>query len=153
VTGSGSVDSHYYDWVDRFDTLGLGHNTPIVTGNSSDSLIALLNGKFVIMRVPYPMGFFAKGMDGRIDDSNAGWKGKECGPHGAHALHSTAKREGARCPRSYTFKSAPIRSRTSFAVPFRASICLEFAPIPHFGVLCFPQDWTVFSSRSVSHPS
>ena len=76
VTDSGSADSHYYDWVDRFDTLGLGRNTPIVTGNSSDSLLALVNGKFVVLRVPYPMGFFAKGMDGRIDDANAGWKGK-----------------------------------------------------------------------------
>ena len=28
------------------------------------------------MRVPYPMGFFAKGMDGRIDDAKAGWKGR-----------------------------------------------------------------------------
>jgi hypothetical protein len=76
VTGSGSDDSHYYVWVDRFDTLGLGKNTPILTGNSSDSLIALVNGKFVIMRVPYPMGFFAKGMDGRFDDPKTGWKGK-----------------------------------------------------------------------------
>lgn len=73
---SGSADSHYYDWVDRFDTLGLGKNTPIVTGNSSDSLLALVNGRFVIMRVPYPLGFFAKGMDGRIDDPKAGWKGR-----------------------------------------------------------------------------
>jgi len=76
VTDSGSADSHYYDWVDQFDTLGLGKNTPIITGNSSDSLIALVNGKFVIMRVPYPLGFFAKGMDGRVDDPNTGWKGK-----------------------------------------------------------------------------
>jgi hypothetical protein len=76
VSGSGSADSHYYDWVDQFDTLGLGKNTPIITGNSSDSLLALVNGKFVILRVPYPMGFFAKGMDGRIDDPKAGWKGK-----------------------------------------------------------------------------
>jgi hypothetical protein len=76
VTESGSADSHYYDWVDQFDTLGLGKNTPIITGNSSDSLIALQNGKFVVMRVPYPLGFFAKGMDGRIDDPKAGWKGK-----------------------------------------------------------------------------
>jgi len=76
VKDSGSADSHYYDWVDQFDTLGLGKNTPIITGNSSDSLIALVNGKWVIMRVPYPLGFFAKGMDGRIDDPNAGWKGK-----------------------------------------------------------------------------
>jgi hypothetical protein len=76
VNGSGSADSHYYDWVDQFDTLGLGKNTPIITGNSSDSLLALVDGKFVVMRVPYPLGFFAKGMDGRIDDPNAGWKGK-----------------------------------------------------------------------------
>jgi hypothetical protein len=75
-TDSGSVDSHYYDWVDQFDTLGLGKDTPIVTGNDSDSLIALVNGKFVVMRVPYPLGFFAKGMDGRIDDPKVGWKGK-----------------------------------------------------------------------------
>jgi hypothetical protein len=76
VKDSGSVDSHYYDWVDQFDTLGLGKNTPIATGNGSDSLLALQNGKWVVMRVPYPLGFFAKGMDGRIDDPNAGWKGK-----------------------------------------------------------------------------
>lgn len=76
VAGSGSADSHYYDWVDRFDTLGLGKDTPIITGNGSDSLLALVKGKFVIMRVPYPLGFYAKGMDGRIDDANAGWKGK-----------------------------------------------------------------------------
>ncbi len=76
VPAAGSADSHYYDWVDQFDTLGLGRNTPIITGNSSDSLIALVNGKFVVLRVPYPLGFFAKGMDGRVDDAKAGWKGK-----------------------------------------------------------------------------
>jgi hypothetical protein len=76
VKDSGSADSHYYDWVDQFDTLGLGKNTPIITGNSSDSLIALVHGKFVVLRVPYPLGFFAKGMDGRIDDPKLGWKGK-----------------------------------------------------------------------------
>jgi catechol 2,3-dioxygenase-like lactoylglutathione lyase family enzyme len=31
---------------------------------------------WVNMRVPYPLGFFAKWMDGRIDDPNAGWKGR-----------------------------------------------------------------------------
>jgi hypothetical protein len=76
VKESGSADSHYYDWVDQFDTLGVGKNTPIITGNGSDSLMALVNGKFVVMRVPYPMGFFAKGMDGRIDDPKTSWKGK-----------------------------------------------------------------------------
>ena len=78
ATMGANADSHYYDWVDQFDTFGLGANTPIVTGNGSDSLLALnpQSGQFTILRVPYPMGFFAKGLDGRIDDPRAGWKGK-----------------------------------------------------------------------------
>ena len=56
--------------------LGLGKNVPFATGNMSDSLVALVDGKFVTLRVPYPMGFHAKGMDGRIDDANPGWKGR-----------------------------------------------------------------------------
>ena len=34
------------------------------------------DGKFVTLRVPYPMGFHAKGLDGRIDDPDGGWKGR-----------------------------------------------------------------------------
>ena len=49
---------------------------PLATGNESEALLALVDGKFLTFRVPYPMGFYAKGMDGRIDDPNAGWKGK-----------------------------------------------------------------------------
>ncbi len=30
----------------------------------------------IVLRVPYPLGFYAKGFDGRIDDPNAGWKGR-----------------------------------------------------------------------------
>src|SRR4029077_14877900 len=71
----GSIaEAPYYDWVDQHNTLGLGANLPIATGNLSDSLAVLMNGKFMVMRVPYPMGFFAKGLDGRIDDPNTGWK-------------------------------------------------------------------------------
>ncbi len=76
VADSGSAEASYYDWVDQFDTFGLGANVPIATGNGNDALLALVNGKFVVVRVPYPIGFFAKGLDGRIDDPKAGWKGK-----------------------------------------------------------------------------
>jgi hypothetical protein len=76
VTEPGSAEGTYINWVDQFDTFGLGKNTPFTVGNGSDSLLGLSNGKFVILRVPYPMGFYAKGMDGRIDDPNGGWKGK-----------------------------------------------------------------------------
>jgi hypothetical protein len=36
----------------------------------------LADGQFVTLRVPYPLGFYAKWMDGRIDDPSGGWKGK-----------------------------------------------------------------------------
>ena len=72
----GSAEASYYTWVDQFDTFGLGENTPINTGNESEALLALKDGQWVILRVPYPMGFYTKWMDGRIDDPNGGWKGK-----------------------------------------------------------------------------
>ncbi|MGB9067104.1 MAG: hypothetical protein WCC21_00925 [Candidatus Acidiferrales bacterium] len=75
---SGTGDYSYYDWVDQFGTLGLGKNVPIETGTNSDSLLVLQpdTGKWIVLRVPYPMGFFARGLDGRIDDPKAGWKGR-----------------------------------------------------------------------------
>ncbi len=78
VSDSGSADFHYYNWVDQFDTLGLGANVPIATGSGSDSLLALQpdSGEWVVLRVPYPLGFFARGLDGRIDDPDGGWKGR-----------------------------------------------------------------------------
>src|SRR5439155_669765 len=57
-------------------TLGLGANTPINTGNGAEALLALKDGKWVVMRVPYPLGYYTKWMDGRIDDPAAGWKGR-----------------------------------------------------------------------------
>ena len=76
VTASGSAESSYYTWVDQFDTIGLGANTPINTGNHSEGLLALKDGKWIVLRVPYPTGFFTKWMDGRIDDPRGGWKGR-----------------------------------------------------------------------------
>jgi hypothetical protein len=76
VKDGGSVEASYYTWVDQFDALGLGANTPINTGNASEALLALKDGKWVTLRVPYPLGFYTKWMDGRIDDPNAGWKGR-----------------------------------------------------------------------------
>jgi hypothetical protein len=73
---SGSAEHAYYVWVDRYNTLGLGPNVPIAMTNGGEALTALVDGKFVVLRIPYPMGFFSKNADGRIDDPNAGWKGK-----------------------------------------------------------------------------
>ena len=73
---SASADSAYYNFVDRFDMLGVGKNVALATGNESEALLALVDGKFMSFRIPYPMGFYAKGIDGRIDSPNGGWKGK-----------------------------------------------------------------------------
>ncbi|MDP6096454.1 MAG: carboxypeptidase regulatory-like domain-containing protein [Gammaproteobacteria bacterium] len=75
-SGAGA-DHHYYNWVDQFDTLGLGKDTPIANGTGSDSLLALNpeTAEWVVMRVPYPLGFYSRGLDGRIDDPDGGWKG------------------------------------------------------------------------------
>jgi hypothetical protein len=71
-----SVESSYYTWVDQHNTLGLGANVPIATGNLSDGVHAFVNGKFITLRVPYPLGFYMKGLEGRIDDATAGWRGR-----------------------------------------------------------------------------
>ncbi len=79
ITGTDvSGDFHYLIWVDIHNTLGLGNDVPIVAGTNSDSLLAFLPGqeKWVVMRRPYPLGFYARGLDGRIDDPKAGWKGR-----------------------------------------------------------------------------
>ena len=47
--GENSAESSYYTWVDQHNTLGLGENVPMSTANLND---------------------------GRIDDPNAGWKGR-----------------------------------------------------------------------------
>ena len=74
--GENSAESSYYTWVDQHNTFGLGDDVPMSTGNLNDGLIAMKDGKMIVLRVPYPMGFYAKGFDGRIDDPKAGWKGR-----------------------------------------------------------------------------
>ena len=71
-----SVESSYYTWVDQHNTSGLGANTPISTANLYDGLHALVDNDWVTMRIPYPLGFYSKGFEGRIDDPDAGWKGR-----------------------------------------------------------------------------
>jgi hypothetical protein len=76
LSETGSAEASYYTWVDQFDTFGLGANTPWATGNANESLMALVGDQWLNFVVPYPLGFYAKWMDGRIDDPNGGWKGR-----------------------------------------------------------------------------
>ena len=77
VRGDIAADFQYYNFVDRYDTLGLGADVPLANGTTSDSLLVLRpDGSWLVLRVPYPLGFFSRGMDGRIDDPKGGWKGR-----------------------------------------------------------------------------
>jgi hypothetical protein len=76
VETPGSAEASYYTWVDWFGALGLGENVPINTGNASEGLLVWNDGEWVVLRVPYPLGYYTKWMDGRIDDPDAGWKGR-----------------------------------------------------------------------------
>ena len=89
-----SAEEAYYNFVDRFDMLGVGKDAALATGNESESLLALVNGQFLTLRVPYPMGFYGKGIDGRIDDANAGWKGK--GIYSTYATRAPFHVEGGK---------------------------------------------------------
>ncbi|MNC85237.1 hypothetical protein D3C83_08270 [compost metagenome] len=72
------ADFHYYNWVDHHNIAGFGENIPIATGSNSDALLVLnpQSKQWTTLRVPYPLGFYHRGLDGRIDDPNAGWKGR-----------------------------------------------------------------------------
>jgi hypothetical protein len=107
VTDEGSAEASYYTWVDWFNSFGLGENVPIVTGNMSDAYFALVNGKFVTLRVPYPMGFFPKWAEGRIDDPSAGWKGRSL--WGTNASRAVFHVEGGKenRPRVVRFQLRP----------------------------------------------
>ena len=73
-----NADLNYLIYVDRHDTLGLGADIPITYAVNSDAVLALMpdTGEWVTLRVPYPLGFYTRAVHGRIDDPDAGWKGR-----------------------------------------------------------------------------
>jgi len=69
---------YYLTYIDLHNVFGLGKDVPLMPGSETDSLVAYLpdSKKWVEMRVPYPLGYYPRGMDVRIDDAKAGWKGR-----------------------------------------------------------------------------
>lgn len=68
----------YLTHMDIHDVLGLGKDAPMYGSVNTDSLdvFSPKTKQFVTLRVPYPLGFFTRSATGRIDNPNAGWKGK-----------------------------------------------------------------------------
>ena len=72
------ANESYLTYMDFHDTLGLGKDAPIYGSVNTDAMEVLSpnTGQYVTLRVPYPLGFFPRSGNGRVDDPNAGWKGK-----------------------------------------------------------------------------
>lgn len=77
------TDFHYFNWTDAYGASGFPANTPMATGSNSDSILVLTSqrgaGTWATLRVPYPLGFYARGLDARVERQNApagfaGWK-------------------------------------------------------------------------------
>ena len=102
-----SAEHAYYVWVDRYNTLGLGNDVPLAMTNGGEAITALVNGKMVTLHVPYPAGFFTKNVDGRIDDPNAGWKGRGLWTtSGTRAMFHSETGKGER-PRVFKIQMRP----------------------------------------------
>jgi len=95
--GAVNADFHYYVWVDKYNTFGMGRDTPILTGTASDSLLAFSQKtkKFTIVRIPYPLSSYMRGLDGRIDNPKTGWKGRGLWYDlGIDPIHHSEKEQG-----------------------------------------------------------
>ena len=58
--GQNSAESSYYSWVDQHNTFGLGEDVPMSTANLHHGLVALKDGKMILLTVPYPLGFLCQ---------------------------------------------------------------------------------------------
>ena len=90
------ANESYLTHMDFHDTLGLGQDAPIYGSVNTDAMEVLSpnTGQYVTLRVPYPLGFFPRSGNGRVDDPDAGWKGK--GFWASFSTYATWHIEGGR---------------------------------------------------------
>ena len=113
-----SVEASYYTWVDQHNTVGLGENVPISTGQSQRRLRRSEGRQDGPAAHPLPMGFYAKGLDGRIDDPKPAGK---AGPV-EHQGDDPWLMEGAKARSDAPSNSGrPIRGALTRRITLRAS--------------------------------
>ena len=90
------ANESYLTHMDVHDVLGLGKDAPMYGSVNTDAfeVIQPSTKQFVTLRVPYPLGFFPRSANGRVDDPKAGWKGK--GLWGSFSSYATWHGEGGR---------------------------------------------------------
>ena len=97
----------YLTQIDHADVLGLGGESVITGPVNSYSLQVLIpaTGEFLDMVVPYPKGFFSRSAQGRIDDPDAGWKGR--GLWSNYSTYTPHFIEGGTGPKIVKFQMRP----------------------------------------------
>jgi len=108
------ANESYLTHMDVHDVLGLGKDAPMYGSNNTDAfeVIQVSTNQFVTLRVPYPLGFFPRSANGRVDDPKAGWKGK--GLWASYSTYATWHIEGGRAeggpgvlPKAVKFQMRP----------------------------------------------
>ena len=101
-----STDMLYMTEIDRDNTLGLGKDVVLSGDVNADSFFVVMpqGGQMTTMmlRVPYPLGFAARAGSGRIDDPNAGWKGR--GFWSSYSMYTPWHQEGGKGTRPKVVK-------------------------------------------------
>jgi hypothetical protein len=92
------TDMLYLVEVDRENALGLGKDVVLAGDVNADSFFVVMpqggQTKTLTLRVPYPLGFFSRHASGRIDDPDAGWKGR--GFWSSYSMYSPWHQEGGK---------------------------------------------------------
>ena len=112
-----SVESSYYTWVDQHNSLGLGEDVPIATGNLFDGVHALVDDEFVTLRIPYPWAFTPRGSRAESTIPMAGGRAAACGSRRAVARPGSRKMAVDRNPSSCTSRSDRIRWPVRYPFP------------------------------------
>lgn len=84
-----------------------------------------MQGQIVELRVPYPMGFYAKGIDGRVDDPAAGWKGRGLWATSGNRTPYHIEAIDAPAP------GAPGKSIETYSSPLAVNFQLRPSPLAH----------------------
>jgi hypothetical protein len=93
-----STDMLYMTEIDLDNTLGLGKDVVLSGDVNADSFFVVMpqggEMKTLTLRVPYPLGFAARAGSGRIDNPNAGWKGR--GFWSSYSMYTPWHQEGGK---------------------------------------------------------
>src|SRR5204863_7696906 len=90
------TDMLYLTHLDHPNALGLGKDAVLSGDINSDSFFVVMPGtsQVITLRVPYPLGFYSRSASSRIDDPQAGWKGR--GVWSSFSMYTPWHQEGGK---------------------------------------------------------